>query len=285
MQTNDALFYKEFKEMMAGRRAISGVFNIRSLPLPPSQQLVLSRPKKQVALIRGIKEPFFERLNKEEVQLLGRVSLKKRQVMSDGNFRKDSEGNYVYTQIAVPRDSVAIISAKSIGLRRFIEVEGVKREHKVSDGYKYVDYIDTKAGRRYIYIVPRQFVYRLNMYALIITPNKHRIYFKGSKLALQNGHYVYMYVIPYSYRDNLGYRILGVKSVPNFDKEVSEILKFWMEKRVLFNLNLTKLSDNVKGISNLGIEDLDSTCTIEDFTRYTVSLAEEKEEDFINSFE
>lgn len=268
--------------MMNTRRGIT-TFNYVDIPLPELKTMLNGTPKGYMATVKGIKEPFFERLNGEEVQLVGRTTLKKRQVLSDGSFRKDSKENFVYTQIPVKHDCVAILSRRSVGLKRFVEVNGMKKEHKVSEGFRYVDYIETENGRKYIYIVPKTFVYRLSLCALVLTPNKHRVYYKGCKLALQNGNYIYLHVIPFKFRENLSYRVLGVKAGFDFDTEVNQILRFWTEIGVIFDPKLTALEGTVSGVTNLGIMDLEGTCSLEDYVPYTVSLADEKEERFENS--
>lgn len=281
--THDSVFHKEFRDMMNGRKSISQNFNLVDLPLPNLDTMINGIPKGQMALVKGIKEPFFDRLNNTEVQLVGRTTLKKRQVLSDGGFRKNKDGNYEYTQIPVPHGHVAILSKLSIGLKRKVTINGVERLHKVSEGYRYIDYAETRSGRKYIYIVPKEFVYRLSMCALVLTPNKRRIYFQGCKLALQNGNYVYLYVIPYKYRENLDSRVLGVKSTFDFNKEVTTIIKYWMHIGVIFNLSLTALEGQVNGITNLGIMDLEGTIVSDDFKRYACSMADENEEEFNNS--
>lgn len=275
MKTNDMVFAKEFREMMYGRRSMTSGFKVTDLPLPALDTLHRGVPKRKLALIKGIPEPFFDRLNGSEVELVGRTTLKKRQVLSDGTFRKDENGNYVTEPVTVSQDCVAVLSPISIGLRRYVD----GREHKVSKGYKYVDYVDLPSGRRYIYIVPRAYVYRLNLCALILTPNRRRVFFKGCKLALQNGHYIYLYVIPYTYRENMDAVVVGVKSIPDFDKEVMTILTYWTQVGVIFPLRLTALEGNVRGLVNLGIEDLEGTVVVDDFQRYGVSMAEELQDD------
>lgn len=279
MKTNDTIFAREFRAMMNGRRSLSQGYKLADLPIPPIDTMTKGAPKGRLALIKGVKEMFFERLNGKEVQLVGRTSLQKRQVLSDGTFRRDSNGAYVYDQVPVPHGSVAVLSNLSIGLRRVVD----GREHKPTVGFKYVDFVETPNGRRYIYIIPKNYVYRLELCALVLTPNRRRIYYKGCKLALQNGHYVYLYVIPYTYRDNADVRILGVKSTFDFDREVSTILKYWAEVGVIFHPSLTALEGQVNGETNLGIVDLEGTVVADDYRRYDLSMAEEKEEEFQNA--
>jgi hypothetical protein len=276
MQTHDNLFAKEFKDMMNGRRSMSISFKLVDLPLPMLESMINGTPKGHIAVLRGIKEPFFDRLNGEEVQLVGRTTLQKRQVLSDGTFRLNKDGKNEYTQVPVTHGCVAILSKTSIGLKRTVD----GKEHKVSEGFRYVDYVDTTSGRKYIYVVPKTYAFRLNMCALVITPNKRRVYFKGCKLALQNGNYVYLYVIPFKYRETQDIRILGVKSDYSFDKEVSQIIQYWMSLGVIFDLKKTALADQVNGITNLGIMDLDGTVVSEDYRRFDISMADENEADF-----
>lgn len=276
MSNFDSIFNREFRDMMNGRKSLNKAFNLVELPIPELTTMRVGPLTRALVLIKGVKEPFFDRLNNLEVELIPRTTLQKRKVMSDGKFRKDNEGKFVCIQVPVPMNCVAILTNKSIGLKNFVVENGVKKRHKVSEGFKYVDYRETKEGRKYIYIVPKSFVYRLNASALVIALNPHKAYYKGCKLALQNGNYVYLYVIPYKYRTNATYRVLGVKTGVSFDNEVKAILRYWSNIGVIFNPNLTKLEDNIKGLTNLGIMNLLGTCSIADYERYSVSLVDER---------
>lgn len=284
MQTSDRLFYKEFKDMMNGRKTVSGTsgnFSFMKIPLPECKNMLKTQPKSHLALVKGIKDSYFDKLNNTEVGLVKGSTLYKRKVLSDGSFWLDDNGKYETEEISLKSNTIGIVSSIPIGLKRFKEIDGVKHEVKVSDGFKYVDYIENKETheRKYIYIVPKEYVYKLNLCALILTPNKHRVFFKGCRIALQNGNYMYMYVIPFTVRNaERGYRVLGVKSTFIFDKEVKSILKYWQELNILFNLGLTRLENNVNGITNLGIMDIEGTCSSDDFTRYSGSLADSVDE-------
>lgn len=281
--TVDSVFNREFKEMMNARKAKVTGFALSSITMPDFSELTkteglfVGNRKLKVALIRKIDEPFFERLNNTEVELIGKTKLLKRQVLSDGTFRKDKNGNYVADDIVVPHTCIAILSTISIGLKRFIEKDGRKIEHRTSEGYRYVDYVETSNGRKYIYVVPREKVYRLDMNALALSFNKHRNYYRASKIALQNGHYIYMYVMPYSYRDNISSHIIGLKASTNFNKEVDVLLKHWLKEGVIFPTDLTQLKDQISGTTNIGFMEYEGTLLEDDYKRYTVSLAEEKD--------
>lgn len=273
MKTADQIFVKEFKDMMNGRRSMSGVFNLVDIPVPNIPTLISNLGKGEVCLVRGIKESFFDKLNDVEVQLVTTPILVKRQVLSDSSFRVDKNGDYVFTQVPVKQGFVAVHSNKSIGLRNRIEVNGVERKHTPTEGFRYVDFFELNGERRYIYLIPKENVYPLSLCALIITPNTHRNFYKGCKVALQNGHYLYLYVIPYKAgKETRGYRVLGVKPSTIFDVEVKKLLQYWMRISVIFDLNLTALENQVGGEINVGIMDLVGTLGTEDYIRTKHSL-------------
>lgn len=286
MQNSDYVFYREFVEMMNGRRAcMQQGFKYVDLPLPELSTMINGAPKRRQVFISNkennkITERFYEALNGTQAELVGKTTLLKRQFLSDGSFRKDANGNYVYSQIPVKHECVAILSPVNIGLKRFeFDKKGRKKDIKIDELYRYVDFVEGKdKKRRYIYIIPKKHVYNLNMTALIITPNKHRNFYKGSKIALQNGNYIYLYIIPYKYSNNLSYRVLGVKPSVNFDNEVKQILTSWMGMGVMFNLNTTMLNNPVKGIANLGMQDLEPTLDIGEYELFdeNTTLADEK---------
>ena len=276
MKTADQVFAKEFKDMMNGRRSMTGYFNITEIPVPSLPSLLTNLGKGDVCLVKGIKEPFFDKLNNVEVQLVTTPALMKRQVLSDGSFRIDRNGDYVLIQVPVKQGFIAVHSSKSIGLKNKVAVNGVEKNHTPTEGFRYVDFFELNGERRYIYIIPKENVYPLSLCALIITPNTHRNFYKGCKLALQNGHYVYLYVIPYKAgRETRGYRVLGVKPSINFDIEVKKLLEHWMRLGVIFDLNLTALDYQVGGESNVGIMDLVGTLGPEDYIRVSHSLGYE----------
>lgn len=285
--TYDNIFNREFKDMMNSRKAHITGFALSTIPLPdfksvtPSNSTFYTGAKtRKVALVKGVTEPFFERLNNTEVELVGRAKLYKRQVLSDGSFRKDNNNKYVADEVTVPHTSVAVLSPISIGLKRFKEdSRGSQIEHRPSEGYKYVDYVETKEGRKYIYIVPKQLVFRLTLVALMLTHHRHRNFYHGTKIALQNGHYIYLYTAPYTYRENTGAYILGLKASTNFDTEVKQLLDFWQKTKVMFPIQDTQLKEQINGLTNLGFQEMEGTLTIEDFKRLDKSLADEVRDD------
>lgn len=274
--SSDTLFFSEFGKMMKDRKYNGKNITLDKFRVQPMKGFNLGSPKGTIALVKGVTEPFFDRLNNSEVVLMPKCTLYKRKVNSDGTFRLDKNGKEVKTVVTLNRGSVAILSNMSIGLKRKIVKGGKEINHEPSEGYRYVDYIETKNGRKYIYIVPKDYVYRLNMCALVISTNSLRNYYKGAKIALKDGNYINIYVIPYKYRDYNGSRILGVKSTNNFDKEFNTLLNLWYSDGLIFDIRLTYLEESIRGIKNVGLIVLNPTNT-NVYRRYNVPLSKEKE--------
>lgn len=267
MKTADEVFSKEFKDMMYERKSMSGFFNLVDIPVPDIS-LKTNLGRGEVCLVKDIKELFFDKLNDTEVQLVTTPVLMKRQILSNGSFRVDKDGNYVLTQVYVKDGFVAVHCNKSIGLRNKIVVNGIEKKHIPTEGFKYVDFFELNDEIRYIYIIPKENLYQLSLCALIIKAKKHDDFYKGCRIAMQNGHYLYLYVIPYkSGKQIKGSRILGVKASTNFDSEVNKLLDYWIKSGVIFDLNLTALKNQVAGEKNVGIVDLIGTLGPESFIK------------------
>lgn len=273
MGTLDQEFAKEFKAMMYDRKSITGFYNIFDISIPTIPSLLTNLGKGEVCLVKDLNEPFFEKLNNTEVQLVTTPVLMERQVLSNGSFWVDKNGDYKYKKVNLENGFIAVHSSKPIGLTRKVIVNGKEKEHNVTKGFRYIDYFELRDERRYIYTLPKENVFKLNLCALIITPNKHSSFYQGSKVALQNGNYLYIYVVPYKKAgDTRGYRVIGTKSYPDFSKEVKILLDYWMEIGVIFDLNMTALENHINGETNLGINDLVGTLGFDDYEKTNHSL-------------
>lgn len=274
----DELFYREFRDMINDRKAQLGgseKFQIDNLPIP-KEITSGGIPKTPMAYVKGINTPCFDKLNKSEVQLTNKTTLKKRLLNSDGTFRRGEDGKVKVTEVSVKQGFVAVLSDINIHLKKYQIENGVKRQISYPDGFRYVDYIETKVGRKYIYIIPKGNVYKMNMCALIMTKNPHRIYYRGCKTVLQNGENIYIYVVPFKrYSEMTEYRVLKVKSSLSFDAEVTAILRYWVKMGVIFDYYLTSLDTGVKGIKNLALSKFSGTLCIDEYNKYTVSMADE----------
>lgn len=253
----DALFKKEFMQTMHERKMRALNFHIREVVIPEKMEEKRLPKPECVYKVRGVVEPYFSKLNGKVVEKYTE-EVRKRQLTSTGEFRKE-KGKYVYDEVVVPINSMCIVSSVTIQLRNVIqEVGRPPVAYNPSEGFRYVDYIeDTNGGRRYIYIIPKDYLVPLDLCALVLTPNTHRDQYKGLRVALANGHYVNLYVIPYKHQGERGYRVLDVKPTTNFDVEIKALLEFWVRIGVMFNPEFAHMDEAVRGGKcNLVIEDL-----------------------------
>ena len=286
MAIYENVFAKEFSNMMNERKSVNTGFSINDIPCPKLGLITADDyvAGGKLAHVKGITEPFFSDLNNTNVEVVKGRTFKKRMSYFDENgktqFRKEKDGQGMTTDINVDKGFVAVYSSVNIHLPNKIEVNGQKKNYNPTKGYRFVDFIDTDKGRKYLYLIPMQYVYPMELCGLVISLNKHRAYYKGCKVALTNGHYVYIYSIPYKYRENTGYYLIGAKTSPDFDKEMNKLLDYWMENSILFDLNMTALDSQFKGNINLGIVDIPGTCMPSDYVKFTSAMKSEELDEY-----
>lgn len=287
MAVYENVFAKEFTDMMNQRRSMNTDFTLVNIMTPNlknvSKDIILHDDfvaGGKRAYIKGILEPGFSQLNKTEVEVVKGRTFSKRMFLknADGQieFRKNADGSYMTQEVTLDKGFVAVYSP--INLR-------LNNRDKHHRGYMYIDFMEFNGhkyvpGRlnshnpkkMYLYAIPMEAVYIEELCALVISLNKHRAYYKGIKIALTNGHYVYVYSIPYKYRENSGYVMLGAKANTDFDAEVQYLLNFWMKNQILFDLNLTSLDSQVKGVINMGIQDIPGTCMPSEYQKITSAM-------------
>lgn len=253
MASLDEIFYKEFQESMKFRKA-NCVMNLKEVPIPENFSGVI--PVRNMAVARGISDEKYSALNysdknkKALLSLVGNTKMKKTVYTSDGKPRQNEDGSIRTTEVTVPRNSEGVISS--------IPISSL---YKSRDGFEFVDRIkDRMNSTKFIYIVPRKYLYRLNLCALVIRLDKLRNSYTAIQVMLVNGHKLYLHVVPYKptrARDE-GTRVLKVKATANFDKEITTLLNYWQQSGVMFSLESTAFEEPVKGVYNCGIEHYDT---------------------------
>lgn len=280
-----SVFAKEFSDMMNTRRSMTSSFSIMQIPIPNlgliTSEDFVDKENGRKAIVKGIAEPYFNKLNSTCNECEKNNRCKKDKDACSERFVEIAKGKVFQKRLAMRTESgsvyrqdkteevvvedgfVAIYSPINIHLPNRVERTpgGNKIDYRPTKGYSFIRCDKTPKGLMYLYTVPKECVYPAELCSLVISLNRHSAYYKGSKIALTNGHYVNLYVVPYKNRQNKGFRIIGSKTSPNFDKEVSQLLKFWKDNEVIFDLTLTALTDNFednyKGKKNLGIDDYD----------------------------
>ena len=224
MATLDEIFKREFNQT---RSYLKSGISIYDLVLQPT-----TLPKQDFYNVKGIDDKYYGRLNDYNVSPLPRgYELKRRQLNSNGEFRVRKDGSFFIVNVSVPRGSVAVLSHLAIGL---------PFSYKVG-GFDYVDYIEVKndsgevTSRRYIYILPRKYLYKTNFNALAISSKKMKAY-QGISIKTWNCGVLYLCVIPY--KPNRTYAstiVLTAKVGTNFSNEISSLIGTLYNKGVISN--------------------------------------------------
>ena len=285
IRSNDARFVKEFKEMMQERERQAGrneMYSLGTLKKSLSNlRTPLDETEGEYGLIRGISQTdgetlSFNMLNNSLCKLLpSSTPLHKRMLLDGGITAKKADGSVMYREVAVPKNCVAIISP-------------IKLKERVDRGtnggvYRFVDTKRIGDTVYYIYILPKTVVYKANMCSLIITTVSQRKYYTGIEVALQNGTYLYIYVVPYRKENGEMLKVVHNALSCTMNNCIDYILRHWQEKGILFNLSMTALNDTLEdtfrlghkkqALTNIGIVDLPPTLSVVDYTSVGDCLA------------
>ena len=169
----DKLFMQEFRQMMIDRYNMYGTdprFLINNLPLPHIPSL---KAGVNGAFIKGIREPYFDKLNKSVVTIEKRQAWSKKVYDQYGKVLC-TNGKITVKECPIPQGSIVVSSTVNIQLPNTKCIGVTKQKYVPSDGFLYVDFEEKNGARLYYYAVPKQFVYKLNLCALILTKNSYR---------------------------------------------------------------------------------------------------------------
>lgn len=250
------LYAKEFSKMTEERRAMTDDFTVQTLLIPDLWESI--DPMKNYKLVKGIEEPFFERLNGNIVEVLEDRFVHKRLVLPTGEFFINQDGEMETEEIHVPSNSVVIRTTVNINLRNRIEVDGNKVEIPIPDTFKYVDYedVEEEETRYYTYFIPKENLQEKELKALVATTGYRSKRFAGYKVILQNGFALNLYIIPFRRQKIDTFRVLKISTDENetFRNELEYLFEFWEDNSIMFNRDLTQLPYVYKGKTNLAIE-------------------------------
>lgn len=263
MASLDEIFVKEFNQLVYNLKANNGYVNLYDIPIPDNiaNTFVIERHDK--VAISSIPDEYYGKLSNSEALLWNGGQLKRRKFDFKGEFMKDKNGNFIYNEVSLPNTCVAVISDTRIG---------VPLKYKPKEELQFVDTVQKNLSDgtrliKYMYIIPRQYCYKLNQVALVLSWNKLKVYYAGIGLTLKNGHILYMYVIPYkpsSQQHN--YRVLHCKTNIDFNSEICALRDYWLKTNYMFNPSLCALMDTVKGRENLAYQVLDGV--LDDYIRF-----------------
>ena len=249
--TLDAIFVKEFDNMVRELSA-TRTADIFSLPIPDSFSLSKLDTALEQVVIRGVEIDYYCKLNDSIAYLLSRPKLTRKKYNSNGDYVKDKSGNYFTEDVVVHNECVAVLSKVKIGVPNKFKAEG----------FEFVDLYINEANKElfYIYIVPRCFVYKLNLCALCLSFERPKKLYGGCQVHLTSGHKVYLYIAPYKISSVVrNYRVFMVKPSIDFSEPYKTLLTFWGESGIIFNIDYMWLSEVVGDRDNAGYRLLNST--------------------------
>ena len=181
--------------------------------------------------IKGIEEPYFDKLNKTMVKLQDRDIYTKRLLDSESNFILDPDGVALTKQVPIPQESRVVFSHTNIHLCNYKTLENGRRvRSSPSEGFGYIDYVDSPEGRGYLYYIPRKYIYPLNLNVLVFSQSRLTVnYYWGRKYLFNRGiSSAYLYIAPYKQNvlkpQNL---VFCLKASDDFSAEIQSLESYW----------------------------------------------------------
>lgn len=271
MATLEEMFFREFNQMMNQRHAANPMFSIQNLDVPKGALGEIN--KFDMVYVKGITEEYYSKLNNTEAYLWSGGKLSRRKYDHTGKYIM-KDGKYDIQEVTLPHECVAIISDENIS---------VPVRFKPKESFEYVDCVQrtnpdgTKTVKR-VYIVPREYCYKMAQTALVISLTKLKSYYLGGSYSFQHGYVVYIYVIPYKPRSNISrsYRILATKTDIDYTEEINSLVAYWNQRGYLFNKEDCTLYEGIKGRDNLAYEYFPPT--VEAYERYKPDLSMAKQD-------
>ena len=166
-----------------------------------------------------------------------------------GEYIKDKNGRFVFEDVDCPMECEGIISDIPIG---------VPLKYKAPDGMQYVDLITKTVGdkklRKYVYIIPKKYLHKINQTALVLSWNKLRV-FSGAQH---------------------NYRVIMTKPSIDYAKELNAIRDYWLKNNIMFNPADCELDYQVNGVTNLAMIPFDGV--LDEYVMFDVNKALGQEE-------
>ena len=230
MKNLESEFVKEFKSEV-------GVFeskDIYSVPLPKSCMgwYVSGR---ELYYVQGVEDEYFSLLNDNYVGKLPKGTVARKRVVDRANrcFRRDKEGNFVYSEVKLPKDSIVVTSYKNLSIPY-----GMK-----FDGYGYIDYVSKPEGMEFMYYMKKENLFKANQTALALSVKNMKNYSGMGYVTWLMGT-VYLHVIPYHPGATyVGSKILKTGMSLNYGSEIREIIKYWTSINFIPNISLSEIEN------------------------------------------
>lgn len=190
--------------------------------------------------VRDITIEEFKPLNETIVMQVPKHKAVQRRKIDKVTRKYATDGsNYIFEEYKVPTGSMAIVSNINLNL----SFDWYKTDSK--DGYGYVDYFVMKGKRFYIYVLPKDILYKANQTALVVSKKSSMKCFSGIGYKTWRYGMLYLYVIPYNPSTTYAESIVlktSLSTCYNLERDV--LVNHWQKLNIIPNLALCKLSDN-----------------------------------------
>lgn len=208
-------------------------------------------------VVRGVDVPYFSTLNNSTVIVLPDRVWNKRITGTDGKFINNVDGSPVTREVSIPANCKLVSSHKNIKLANYTVDEHGRQIKFTSDTFGYVDFVDTPDGRRYLYFIPKDNLFTLNLNALVLSSSRLTVkYYWGRRYFFNWGiSSCYLYVAPFVPSIiSPNYLAFCLKSSTDFTREIAGLESYWQKAHsygvggkqvqyppVLYNLETTSL--------------------------------------------
>ena len=217
MRTLEDVFIKEFRSEVR----VVGSKDIYSVPLPEVCKTWEVSGTEEY-MVMGIQEEFYQNLNDKVVRKLPHGYVAKRRVIDKAkrSYKRNEDGSFVYQDYQVPAGSAVVLSHKNINLP-------YSRYVKDTPGFGYIDYMPKGSEVLFIYVLPKEHLYKVNQTALAISVKNMRNY-QGIGFQTWDNGVIYIHVIPYSPNSKyIGSKILKTGKTLNYSKEIHQLSDYW----------------------------------------------------------
>lgn len=231
MRNLEDCFVREFKKEIR----LIGNKDIFSVPLPDVVKNWKVSGTEQYRVF-GVEDEHFSLLNDTIVSRLPKGYEAKRRVIDKVNrsYKRDSEGNFVYERYTVPSGSTVVTSKVNLSLPYKVYLNPPK-------GFGYIDFVEDKDGLSFIYMLPNDYLYKINQTALAVSVKNMKNYQGMGYLTWDSG-VIYLHIIPYNPNSQyIGSKILKTGITLDYLKDIHAISDYWESIGFMPKINLCAL--------------------------------------------
>lgn len=231
MANLESVFIKEFKRNIRGASISKDIYRV---PLPKESDY-WKVSGSEVFAIKGILEEgggLFAKLNRTLVRKIpkGAFPSKRKVDIVSRDFVRDDKGRFVYESVKIPNNSVVVISSVNLNLPY--------KYKSNEEGFGYIDFIRNGSSKEFLYYIPKKYLYLTYQTALALSVKNMKNFFGMGYQSWRFGT-IYLHIIPYRPNQKyIGSKILKTSHKINYEKEVKQIVDFWVSNNIIPDIGL-----------------------------------------------